>query len=184
VEERNDSGVSEGRSKMGMVLDLVEHGIGLYKVQACWMDGGTHVGRGLLEGWMQRGKVKVDVGVELMLKYKHYKPSNDTPKMVACSSPTSTDSLTTLSLSESSSVEGKVRLKELRAAEEARSQQGRSSSSNGKAKVNTPLVQQVFRHHLWPDFKFVFSYAETRRDSELARAYSSVVDIEDHPDRS
>jgi hypothetical protein len=49
--------------------------------------------------------------------------------------------------------------------------------------VNTCLVQQAFRHNLWPDFKFVFSSAGALRNSELAKAYYSVVDIEDPPDR-
>jgi hypothetical protein len=180
VVKQHEGGGSEG-DKMVMVLDLVKHGIGLYEVQD-WMEGGDPVGL-FLGGLMERGRLKPEWGVELMMKYKHYKNSNDKPKMVACSSPKSTDSLTSLSQSESSSVEGKIKILKLKAAEEARNQQGRSSGSNGRTKVNTSLVQQAFRHNLWPDFKFVFSSAEALRNSELAKAYYSVVDIEDHPDR-
>jgi hypothetical protein len=104
VVKQYEGGGSEG-DKMVMVLDLVKLGIGLHEVQD-WMEGGDPVGL-FLGGLMERKRLKPEWGVELMMKYKHYKHSNDKPKMVACSSPTSTDSLTSLSLSQSSSVEEK-----------------------------------------------------------------------------
>jgi hypothetical protein len=64
------------------------------------------------------------------------------------------------------------------------SQQGSSAGRElGKVKVDNGMVQQVFRLSLWPEFKFVFSNAETEGDSDLAKAYYSCMDIRGHFDR-
>jgi hypothetical protein len=122
------------------------------------------------------------VGATLLLEYHQGKKTfteTKTLHVVACNS-LSTGS----SLSYSSEEENSVKDDELQMAEQARSKQGSSAGRvGGRARVNNGMVKHTFRTSLWPEFKFVFSNAETEWDSSLARAYYSCMDIRDHTDR-
>jgi hypothetical protein len=162
-----------------MIVELMEHGVSIVELDEC-MNGGAAFGN-ILEGLMAEGKIAKTVGATLLLKYHHDKKTSDnkTPRVVACNS-LSTGS----TLSESSEEEGRVKDHELQMAEQARSHQGSSAGRvSGKARVDNGMVQHTFRTSLWPEFKFVFSNAETEWNSSLARAYYSCMDIQGHADR-
>jgi hypothetical protein len=163
-----------------MIVKLMGHGVSIVQLDAC-LTGGAAFGE-ILEGLIAKGKIGRTVGATLLLEYHQGKKTSTetrTPHVVACNS-LSTGS----SLSYSSEEENRVKDDELQMAEQACSQQGSSASRvGGRARVDNGMVKHTFRTSLWPEFKFVFSNAETEWDSSLARAYYSCMDIRDHTDR-
>jgi hypothetical protein len=50
-------------------------------------------------------------------------------------------------------------------------------------RIDSGMVQKVYRGSLWLEFKFVFSNAEMEWNSDLVKAYYSCMDIQAHFDR-
>jgi hypothetical protein len=160
----------------GMIEELQDHGVGLGDMDA-WLSGVVSFGK-MLEGLVNGKRIVRSAGAALLLKYHGKRVNGEAPEVVAC------NSLSTGSSLSGCSVETGVKNHELRMAEQARSQQGSSAGRElGKVKVDNGMIQQVFRYSLWPEFKFVFSNAETEGDSDLAKAYYSCMDIRGHFDR-